>query len=184
MTGSIAQGATAQRSVPIWMWAVLVGSLAANMIVAGAFLGQRWRPTHGLPPGLAARLARGASTPLINDLTPEKRTEIRGIFERHRGENRALWATVRERRAEVTKALEAEPFDKSAYVSAMSRFIEAEAVARSSAQPTFADVAAVLSAKERKDFVSTHRQLRQQLVAPGRGPGGALENGEPRGQPK
>lgn len=151
--------------VPRWLWGLTIGSLALNLIIAGTMLGQRLRPAHSLPPGMGNRLAQGASTPLIHELTPEKRTELRRIFETYRGQNRPLWQAVRERRAEVTKALEAEAFDKGAYVSAMARLIEAEAKARTAAQPTFAEVAAALSARERHDFLTNHRQLRQQLMA-------------------
>ena len=165
---------SSRAAIPRWVWPVLVGSLALNMIAAGSMLGQRLRGSHALPPGIAARLAQGASAPVLQELSPERRAEIRAIFERHRGEHRALWNTVRERRMEVTKALEAEPFDKAGYVAAMAKFIEAEATARSAAQPTFADVAAVMTAKERRDFLTTHRQLRQQLMAPARGPGASV----------
>jgi uncharacterized membrane protein len=95
-----------------------------------------------------------------------KRAQIRAIFETHRGQNRALWQAVRERRADVTKVLEAEPFDKAAYVAAMTRLIDAEAKARGAAQPTFAEVAETLSPKERQDFLTAHRQLRQQVLGP------------------
>ena len=64
--------------------------------------------------------------------------------------------------------MEAEPFDRQAYVAAMTGLIEAESVARTAAQPTFAEVAARLSQQERRDFLATHRQLRQQLMGPAR----------------
>ena len=158
-----------------WVWPVLMGSLALNLVVAGLMLGHRLRPAHPLPPGMAARLAQDASAPLVRDLSPEKRAQVRAIFETHRGQNRVLWQAVRERRAEVTKVLEAELFDQPGYVSAMTRLIETEAKARSAAQPTFAEVAAVLSAKERQDFLNAHRQLRQQLLGPDREGGGRRE---------
>jgi uncharacterized membrane protein len=164
-----------------WIWPVLIGSLALNLVVAGSMLGQRLRPAHGPQhgpqhgpsPGVSARLAQDASVPLMRKLTPERRAEIRSIFEAHRGANRALWSAVRERRGEVTKVLESEPFDKAAYAAAMKRLIEAEASARSAAQPVFAEVAAILSAKERQDFLATHRQLRQEVLGPRR-------DGQPR----
>ena len=155
-----------------WLWPVLMGSLALNLVVAGSMLGHRLRPAHHLPPGIAARLAQDAAAPLVRGLSPEKRAQMRAIFETHRGRNRAMWQAVRDHRSEVTKALDADPFDKAAYVTAMTGLIDAEAKARTAAQPTFAEVAATLSAKERQDFLLAHRQLRQQLLGPGReGPG-------------
>ncbi len=156
-----------------WIWPLLIGSLALNLLVVGSMMGQRLRPAPAnlpgnLPPGIAARLAQDAAAPLLKDLSEAKKAQIRTIFEAHRGQNRALWQAVRERRTEVTKALDAQPFDQAIYAAAMSRLIEAEAKARISAQPTFAEVAAVLSPKERQDFLATHRQLRQQLLAPQR----------------
>lgn len=156
------------RGVQRWVWPVLIGSLALNVAIAGLMLGHRLRHERMPPPGIAARLAQEASIPLMRDLSPEKRAQVRRIFETHRGQNRALWQAVRERRTEVTRVLESEPFDKVAYVASMTRLIEAEAKARSAAQPTFAEVAAALSAKERQDFLATHRQLRQQLLGPAR----------------
>lgn len=167
MTGTIARlswlGSTR------WIWPVLIGSLALNVLVAGTLIGQKLRPAPAnlpgnLPPGIAARLAQDATAPLLKELSEAKRAQIRAIFEAHRGQNRALWQAVRERRAEVTKVLEADPFNQATYAAAMSRLIETEAKARSAAQPTFAEVAAVLSPKERQDFLATHRQLRQQLI--------------------
>jgi uncharacterized membrane protein len=148
-----------------WLWPLLLGSLALNLLAFGSMLGQKLRPqTTGLPPGIAARLAQDATAPLVKELSEAKKAQVRVIFEARRGQNRALWQTVRERRAEVAKVLEAETFDQAAYVAAMTRLIETEAKARITAQPTFAEVAAVLSPKERQDFLTTHRQLRQQLV--------------------
>ena len=155
-------------ATPRWLWPVLMGSLALNLVIAGSLLGQRLRPAHGLPPGMANRLAQEASAPLLHTLSAQKRTEIRAIFETSRGHNRAQWQAVRERRAEVAHVLEADPFDKNAYVAAMTRLIEAEAKARVASQGTFADVAATLSASERRDFLATHRQLRQQLIGQNR----------------
>lgn len=148
-----------------WIWPLLIGSLALNFVVVGAIMGQQLRPAPAnLPPGIAARLAQDAAAPLLKDLSEAKKAQIRTIFEARRGQNRALWQAVRERRTEVGKALEAEPFNPPTYAAAMSRLIEAEAKARISAQPTFAEVAAVLSPKERQDFLASHRQLRQQLI--------------------
>lgn len=152
-----------------WLWPVMIGSLALNLVVVGSMMGQKLRPAPGnlpgnLPPGIAARLAQDAAAPLLKELSEAKKAQIRSIFEARRGQNRALWQAVRERRTEVTKALEAEPFNPPNYAAAMSRLIEAEAKARISAQPTFAEVAAVLSPKERQDFLASHRQLRQQLI--------------------
>ena len=156
------------QSTPHWVWLVLLGSLAVNLVIAGSWLGHRLRPQHGLPPGIANRLAHEASAPLLRDLSAEKRMQIRAIFETSRGSNRAVWQAVRERRAEVTHVLEANPFDKAAYVAAMTRLIEAEAKARVSSQGTFGDVAATLSVRERQDFLANHRLLRQQIVGPNR----------------
>ena len=117
-----------------------------------------------MPRSRPERLAHDASATLVQGLSEAKRAEVRAIFEANRGQNRALWNTVRERRAEVTRLLEAEAFEQPAYVAAMTRLIEAEAKARTAAQGTFAAVAAVLTPKERRDFLTTHRQLRQQMI--------------------
>ena len=66
----------------------------------------------------------------------------------------------------MIKLLESEAFDQAAYVAAMTRLIDAEGKARIASQPTFAAVAAVLSPKERQDFLATHRQIRHQLLGP------------------
>ena len=150
-----------------WVWPALFGSLALNLLVAGTMLGQRLRH-HPLspPPGIAAQLARQplpAGSPL-RDLTPDKRDQLRAILEANRGQNRNLWVAVRERREDLAKVLAAEPFDQAAYVASATRLIEAEARARTAAQPTFAQIAAVLSARERQDFLATQRQLRQELL--------------------
>ena len=166
MTDMMARGANWLGN-PRLLGAVLIGSMALNLMFVGSMMGQKLRPAPALlPPGIAARLAQDATAPIVKELSEEKRARMRAIFEASRGRNRTLWQAVRERRNEVSKLLEAEPFDQAAYVSGMTGLIEAEAKARTAAQPTFAEVAAVLSPKERRDFLATHRQLRQQLIAP------------------
>ena len=153
-----------------WVWPALVGSLALNLVVAGSLLGQRLRHRVGPPPGIAAQLAKGPATDAgswIRDLTPEKRDRLRAILESRRGQNRPLWQSVRERREEVGRVLAAEPFDQAAYVAAAARLIEAEGRARAAAQPVFGEMAAQLTAAERHDFLTTQRQLRQELLRPG-----------------
>lgn len=152
---------------------LLIVSLAFNLLVAGTLVGQRLQSspaalpaTNAASQGAAAQVAQRVAAPLVQELSEAKRAQIRSIFEANRGQNRALWLTVRERRAEVAKILEAESFDKSAYVAAMTKLIDAESKARTASQPTFAAVAEVLSPQERRDFIKTHRHLRQHLLTP------------------
>ena len=161
-------GRPAWTELSRWLWPVLMVSLALNLAIAGQMLGKGLRATPAANPNLSTRVTHDASASLARELSPQKRAEVRAVFEAAQGKNRALWVTVRERRAEVVKQLEAEPFDRQAYVAAMTGLIEAESVARTAAQPTFAEVAARLSQQERHDFLATHRQLRQQLMGPPR----------------
>lgn len=175
MTGaSITAGPPA---APRWVWMTLFGSLAVNLVIAGVVLGHRMRPPPQHGPGLGGRMHHGGPAAFVRDLSPERRDELRGIFERHRGEHRALWQALRDRHADVKKALETEPFDKTAYVATMTRFIEAEAAARTAVQPTFAEIAAALTLAERRDFVINQRHIRQQLLGPGKGPGKQPDKG-------
>lgn len=158
--------------VPRWLWPVLIGSIGLNLVAAGSVLGHRLRPP---PHGPAMRMAQPAEFPVLRDLSPERRAQMRTIFEASRGQNRALFTAVRERRTEVSAALAAEPFDQVAYVAAAKRLIEAESQARIATQPTFAQIAGLLSAAERQDFLNIQRRLRQHIMGPGRDGGPARD---------
>jgi uncharacterized membrane protein len=165
MSDSSTAAAGATR-LPRWLLPVLVASLAANLIVAGAVLGQRWRSG-----GEVASAYRGgpdseaeAGQRTLRRVSPERRQEMRRIFESHRGSFRGQWQEVKRAREQVQATLSAEPFDRQAYVSSMQRYLDIEVQARKSVQPMYADIAATLSPEERRDFLRGHRHLRRVIV--------------------
>jgi uncharacterized membrane protein len=153
--------------LPRWLLIPLVVSLGLNLLVTGLAIGHRWH-MRSIGPDLAGDVEHARS--FVGRLPAEQRAKIRQIFLQHRGELRGRWQEVRQNREEVIKALAAEPFDRAAYVAAMSRFLETETRVRVAAQPVFAEVASTLTAEQRREFLRYHRVLRRALGPDGKVP--------------
>jgi uncharacterized membrane protein len=150
--------------VPKWLWALLVASLSANLLVAGAWLGAGWRMHRGWE--------RHGGPDALRNMPEERRQKLRSVLgERHREIAPRLKA-LREQRREAARLLEAEPFDKKAFVDAMTRYIDAEAKVRAEMQPIIAEAAGQMTAEERRAFLRQRRHWRQliELTDGERGP--------------
>ncbi len=104
-----------ERRAPRWMTAVLVVSLALNLLIAGAFVGAALRHDrgwdHGRQPGEISRdLGR---TPFVAALEPEDRRAIGRRLMRDAGPLRENRAELRERFDRLLDALRAETFDRA-----------------------------------------------------------------------
>jgi len=104
-----------ERRAPRWMTALLVVSLALNLLIAGAFLGAALRHDrgwdHGRPSGEISRdLGR---TPFVAALDAEDRRAIGRRLMRDAGPLRENRAELRERFDRLLAALRAETFERA-----------------------------------------------------------------------
>ncbi len=110
---------------PLWMRAVLVLSLALNLLVAGVVAGGLTGRLRHPPPPLG-EVSLGAFTPA---LTPDDRKAIRDSAAREGLSMREAMRTARAEQAAIIAALRAEPWDREAIVGLMAQ-IQSRASAR------------------------------------------------------
>lgn len=135
-----------------WVTAALVGSLALNMFL-GAILVTAWARHHGPgwhrgPPDMMT-LMRGHGDEATEAARAAHRDTLRDHFDR-----------VRAARGAVADALVAEPFDADALNAALDGLKAASIEAQEEFHRAFADVAATLSADERRAMAERMRRRR------------------------
>jgi hypothetical protein len=101
-----------------WPMALLVVSLALNLIVAGAlavrfFAPERFERYTGS--GYSSLIPRK----FLSDLPADRRKELGDLLRRNRGEFRKDFAEMRKLATQLADALEREPYDEAAAVAAI-----------------------------------------------------------------
>lgn len=153
-----AGGETVTRKAPRWMWIALIASLAVNVAVIGVFAGAGLSMRYG-----GAGIGGGPGPALMrfaNTLPAERRQVIRTQMQGQRGVIAPLRKEVRQARGEVIRALQAEPFDKAAFLAAERRVLAADARLREAGAQALAEIAAVMTAEERRNFTSLRHMRR------------------------
>lgn len=154
---------------PRWIVALLGISLAANLVIAGivggAILRHRDNPQQGFN-----------MIGYVASLPAERRQMIFAKAAGHRATLRPLRLEARDARTALMQALTAEPFDREKFSAAQERLTEIQFKIRKTEQALSNDVAANLTAEERRSFLRW-REMR-------RGPGGfgPPEGDEPAGK--
>jgi len=148
-----------------WLVMALVLSLAVNMVLIGTAGGFLLRHSGDLAgPGAAPlipNLLGYAST-----LPEERRKDLWTRTESERVGVRALRRALREAREEFHQALAAEPFDPQRFAAAQDRLLEADRKAREKVHRLYAEIAANLTAAERREFLPWRekQRLRKNLL--------------------
>ena len=83
-------------------------------------------------------------------IPPEREAVVRPIFETHRPEMRTRLHELFAARGDVRRAIEAEPYDRSALESAFARLREADRATAEQAQVMLAELLAVATPEERR----------------------------------
>lgn len=180
MTTEPAVTVTPKRKAPRWMWIALIGSLALNCLVLGIVLRAGWQIRNAAGFGgdpLAANFAG-----YVNALPAERREQIGGAFLAARSELRSLRQDIFRTRHEAAQILRTEPFDKAAFTAAQSRMLDAEIKLRQAVMRPLPDLAASMSAEERRALLQWRGGRRgpggRGLDGPD-GPGTGAEQGPP-----
>jgi uncharacterized membrane protein len=101
-----------------WWMAVLIASLAVNLIIAGAVA------VRFLAPERFERFTGQGYSPLIprkflGDLPADRRKELGDLLKANRSAFRKDFAEMRKLAAEIADALEREPYDEAAVIAAL-----------------------------------------------------------------
>ena len=133
--------------------ALLIVSLAANLLVAGLLAGAIWR---GRPAAMLNATAGGGGANLVgyvSSLPSERRRDLFAKGQSNRGELAPLRQGIREARRGMLEALTAEPFDKQRFNDAQARLLDAEIRQRTAMRSIIGDLAAGMTPEERRSFV-------------------------------
>jgi hypothetical protein len=106
-----------------WWMALLVLSLALNLLVAGAVAVRFFVPDR------FERFTGSGYSPLVPrkflaDLSSDRRKEIGDLLRRNRGEFRGSFAEMRKVAGQLADALEHEPYDEASAFAAVDRHAE------------------------------------------------------------
>lgn len=152
--------ASVRGQAPRWMWIVLVGSVALNLLVIGAataaFVHFHWG--HGGPGGPGG--PRGKVARFIEELPADRQTKLRAIFDQRDSRVRPLRRELRRARRGARDAFVAEPFDRDALLRAYEDAAKARIALTSARQKWFEELAQAMNAEERRAFLKLRRHHR------------------------
>ena len=140
----------AKTARPRLWWAVLVGSLALNLVAIGTVIAHL---IIGPPP--PERIEGYSSLQIlprsfVSDLKGDRRDMIVGILRRFRGEFRERRAEMRANTEKIAQMLEAEPYDPDAVTKAIDQFAGTGRMMIDGGVLTVKSVIEVLTPDERK----------------------------------
>jgi uncharacterized membrane protein len=161
------------RDAPRWVLALLVGSLALNLLVLGLAAGAAWHVRFGQVAGGGNLL--GNLVAYTQTLPDQRRRELAralpaslaSIYAREGQrlpEVRALRQQLQAARREMMRQFAADPFDMATFRAAEAAAAKAESRLRETADGLAAELAQQLTAAERAKFLKS-REMRR-----GRGP--------------
>lgn len=158
-------GGQPRRRWRMWLWLILVPSLALNMIVVGALAGAslswRYMTAFDGPPGADAGLVG-----FIQSLSPERRKEARQLVRSKSDVIAPLRQEARRSRRAVAGAFIADPFDAAGFRAAQERVIAAEMALRRAQIDIQTSLASRMSSSERREFLSWRNQMRKRRGLP------------------
>ena len=155
-----------------WSW-LLIGSLALNLIIAGAVVGMF--VTHGR----GGRFGGGGELNVVRlvmskeglhgfvrSLPQERRATFRATLEDAQRTLQPLRGAVRSARSEAMAAMAGEPFDSARFQKAMEALTAAETTLRKSGVTVLADTLQQMTPQERAQFQSWCHRFDRQPPAP------------------
>lgn len=141
------------RRAPRWMTALLVISLALNLLVVGIVLGSAWAVRRGGywdAPMFFERTHR-----FMRGLPPERRAQIRALFAEHKPRLEPHWREVRKARVEIGALIE-RGYTPEQFEAALDDLAAKELRARQAAKPMIASMLSTLAPRERLHFLAVY----------------------------
>lgn len=143
-----------------WLQALLVMSLAVNLLIAGAVFGGAWvahhRPPHGglgHPMMLPAGPMAGPVTRFVAGLPPERRAQLHDVITGHQGAAAEFNKSLAGLRREAADTMLGVPFDRTKLEPLLKRLYEAESSAKVATIPASVTIVQSLTDAERAEFV-------------------------------
>lgn len=144
-----------RKGTPRWLWALLVGSLALNLLIVGAVAGHRFggRRWHG------AEFA-GAERYLLRELASDRREALKGLVEDVVAAGRDVRKDLRLGRRAAAEAFAAEPFDRAKFEAAVQSMLDGQTLTRTGLVVKMGTLAEALTPEERARLAKHLRFLR------------------------
>jgi uncharacterized membrane protein len=180
MSESPAATGPVRARAPRWVWIALIASLALNCLVLGIVFRSVWqiRSVYALGGDRTAASLNG----YVNSLPRERGEELRRIAMAERPYLRPLRAELRRARAEIAQILMMEPLDRQRLAAAQTRLLETEVKVRQAIQRSLAEVAARMTADERRAFLRWHDSRRPGAGRWREAPNGGSDQSPPPGK--
>lgn len=126
-----------------WVRALLIASLALNLLFIGGFARAVWSHRHKHERGLVS---------FARQLPAEKRESFRNEVIEARKKTQPLRGELRTNWRAANEILSEEPFDKAKFRAALDKVVDSERRFRSEIYDTIADAAGKMTAEERRAF--------------------------------
>ena len=154
MSEPIQPAVSVERRSPRWMRAVLVISLALNLLTIGIIASAAWHLHDGVGrgPGMIGRLHS-----FVDTLPAERAEKLRAVIREARPAIQPLRREIWRARREVANLFEASQFDRDQYAAAHQRVLDAEIAMRREQFAFMSSLAAAMTAEERQEFAKLRR---------------------------
>lgn len=143
-----------------WLGALLVVSLALNLLFFGLVAGAIWSKRQGGWVGPRHHAFATAMRRVMKELPEDRRKVAEEIVTRHRAKVRPLRRQVRQARHAAVEGLEADTFDAAAFAERLERLQSAEATMRKAMAGMAMELMKTLTPEERRLFVQTVKRER------------------------
>jgi uncharacterized membrane protein len=142
-----------RRRASRWIWALLIASLALNLLVIGIICGSLWAIKRG---GLwDAPLFLERTHRFMTRLPADRRKEIRRIFAEYKPQLTPAWREVRQARVNVGRLIDGD-YTPEELEEALGELSQKETRARELATPMIAAMLAALQPQERRLFLAVY----------------------------
>ena len=142
-----------RRRASRWIWALLIASLALNLLIIGIIGGSLWAVRRG---GLwDAPLFLERTHRFMTHLPPERRKEIGRIFAEYKPQLAPSWRELRQARVSIGRLIE-RSYTPQELEAALGDLSQKETRAREAAAPMIAAMLAALQPQERRLFLSVY----------------------------
>jgi uncharacterized membrane protein len=142
-----------RRRTARWIWALLIASLALNLLIIGIIGGSLWAVKRG---GLwDAPLFLERTHRFMTRLPAERRKEIGRIFAEYKPQLAPSWGEVRQARVSIGRLIERD-YTPEQLDEALGDLSQKEARAREMARPMIAAMLAALQPRERRLFLAVY----------------------------
>ena len=142
-----------------WLAIALFASVALNLVLIGATGGFLWRNRFDLADQRAGSVVPNLLT-YTSTLPEERRKELWKLTTTERQTMQPLRAGLRAARGNAVKVLAAETFDRRAYEEARAHLMLADVKAREAIYRLYGEIAANLTAEERRGFAAWRDSVR------------------------